>query len=323
VRKIIGIDLGGTKIAAVLATEDGAILSMVVMPTLAAEGLDRVLGRLEDIARTVTRQANVPLSEVSGVGVGAPSPVDIVKGIVTEPPNLPGWHNVPLKTLMEKKLRLPVFVGNDANVTAQAEYFFGAGRGTRNMIYITASTGIGGGFILNGRLYLGSDGAAGEVGHTIVKEYGPRCNCGNIGCWEALASGTALARDARARIAGGNAPILARLAQESNDVVSAALVYRAACQGDPVSIELIASVAHYLGVGLVNLVNIFNPDIIVIGGGMSNMGEMLFGPVREEVYTRARELPRGRVRIVPAALGERGPALGAVAMVLDQAGVPA
>jgi glucokinase len=321
VRRIVGIDLGGTKIATALATEDGNILTMAQRPTNAGDGLDVVLDRLEQAARGVVEQAGIPFSAVFGVGIGAPSPVESITGIVAEPPNLPGWHNVPLKSLMEQRLGLPVYVGNDANVTAQAECFFGAGRGTRNMVYITASTGIGGGMVLNGRPYIGSDGAAGEVGHTIIQEGGPRCMCGNIGCWEALASGTALARDARVLLAEGRSPLLARLVRETGEDVSATTVYRAACQGDQPCQELIANIAHYLGVGLVNLVNIFNPDMIVIGGGMANMGEMLLGPAREVVNTRARELPRSRVRIVPAALGEKGPVLGAIALVVDSTSI--
>jgi glucokinase len=313
---VIGVDLGGTKIASALANEKGDILASDTRLTLAADGIEAVLARIEGAVHKVACQSGVPFTSVIGVGIGAPSPVQTAAGIVSQAPNLPGWIDIPLKTLMEKRLGIPVVVGNDANATAQAEYRFGAGLGTRNMVYITASTGIGGGFILDGRLYEGSDGAAGEVGHTIVQDDGPLCGCGNYGCWEALASGTALARDAQAAIATGAALGLARISQQAGGKITAALVYQAACSGDCVAQLLVANTARWLGVGLVNLVNIFNPEMVVVGGGMSNMGEMLLGPAREVVRTRARALAAGRAQIVRAALGDRGPVLGAVALAL-------
>jgi glucokinase len=314
---IIGVDLGGTKIATALANERGEILATDTRLTLAAEGIEAVLARIEEAGRQVALLSGVPFSQVIAIGIGAPSPVDMVNGIVSQAPNLPGWIDIPLKALMEKRLGLPVYVGNDANVTAQAEHRFGAGRGTRNMVYITASTGIGGGFILDGRLYEGSNGAAGEVGHTIVQDDGPLCGCGNHGCWEALASGTALARDAQASIDAGAAPSLACLRDQAGGEMSAALVYQAACAGDAVAQSLIANTARWLGVGLVNLVNIFNPDMIVIGGGLSNMGDMLLGPARRVVRTRARALAAGHTKIVRAELGDTGPVLGAVTLALE------
>ncbi len=317
-RRIVGVDLGGTKIASALVTEDGRIAAFDVRPTAADEGQEAVLDRMEAGIRAVMAAGGVGPSDLLGIGVAAPGPCDRRTGVLTQPPNLPGWHNVPLKAIFEARLGVRTFLGNDANMAAQGEHRFGAGRHAQNMIYITVSTGIGGGLILDGRLYTGADGAAGEVGHMVVDEGSVRCNCGNVGCWESLASGTALAREAVARIAGGAASSIARLARQSGSPVSAQLVYEAAQGGDPLAEELIANVAHYLGVGLMNLVHIFNPDIIVLGGGMMQMGEMLLGPARQVLEERGLELPVRRVRIVVSELGDRVGVLGAAAQVLEE-----
>ncbi len=319
---IVGVDLGGTKIATALVTEKGEVEAFQSQPTLAEEGQERVIDRIEQTVRAAMAGAGLSTSDVAGIGIGAPGPCDYAAGVLTEPPNLPGWYNVPLKSIFENRLGIPTFVGNDANAAAQAEHRFGTGRGVRNMIYVTVSTGIGGGLILDGRLYAGSDGAAGEVGHMTVLEGGPRCNCGDIGCWEAVASGTALAREAAECLAAGVETSISQLARDKGGKVTAELVHQAALQGDRVAQELIANVAHYLGVGLVNLVHIFNPDLIVLGGGMMNMGEMLMGPACQVLEQRGLELPRRRVRLAISELGNRVGVLGAAAQVLEALDVP-
>ncbi|MCL5026401.1 MAG: ROK family protein, partial [Chloroflexi bacterium] len=312
--------LGGTKIATAMVTDEGQIEAFDRRPTLAQEGRDAVIGRMEAAVRAVLSQVGRPLSDVIGIGIGAPGPCNYQTGVVTQPPALPGWYNVPLKAIFEERFGIPTFVGNDANAAAQAEHLFGAGRGTRNMICVTMGTGIGGGLILNGRLYVGTDGAAGEIGHMIIDDSGPRCNCGNIGCWEALGSGTALAADAVRRIARGTPTSIVDFARAKGGDINARVIAEAAQAGDPVANELIARVAHFLGVGLVNLVHVLNPEMIVIGGGMAQMGDVLLEPARRVLEERGLELPSRRVRIVASELGDEVGVLGAATQVLEAIG---
>ena len=209
-------------------------------------------------------------------------------------------------------------MGNDANMAALGEHYFGAGRGVRHLIYITMGTGVGGGIILGGKLYGGACGAAGEIGHTTIDVNGPRCNCGNLGCWEVLGSGTALAREARQRMEAGAPTSILEEAGGDLSKVTAQTVSVAAQQGDPLALELVGQVSYYLGVGLVNLVNIFNPELILIGGGLAQMGDMLLQPAREMVRERAFQIAYEAVRIDLAQLGDDAGALGAVALMLQE-----
>jgi glucokinase len=255
---------------------------------------------------------------VAAVGIGAPGPPDIEAGVVVAPPNLPGWARVPLKRLIEDGLGITTFLENDANAAALGEHRFGAGRGTRHMIYVTASTGIGGGLILDGKLYHGADGMAGEIGHTTAMPYGPHCNCGNRGCLESFASGTAIAREARGRVARGVPTLIADLAGGDLERITAKLVAQAADQGDVEAQSILAEAMDYLGIGMANLVNLFNPELIVIGGGLTNIGEGLFDPVRRAIVRHAFHTPAETVRVVRAELGDKVGVLGAVAAALAQ-----
>jgi glucokinase len=236
--------------------------------------------------------------------------------VVTAPPNLPGWKNVPLKRLIEEALSITAFLENDANAAALGEHRFGAGRGVQNMIYVTASTGIGGGLILNGQLYSGATGAAGEIGHMTVLPWGPYCGCGNRGCLEALASGTAIARDGRELVRRGVPTLIAELAAGNPERVTAKLVAEAADRGDIEAQEILTEAMTYLGMGMANLVNLFNPELIVIGGGLTNMGEGLFGPVRRAIERRAFPAAARAAQVVPAELGDDVGVLGAVAVAM-------
>ena len=316
----LAVDLGGTKIAAALATPEGEIVAREQRPTLAREGPQAVTANIIGALAQVMQQAGVARGQVMGVGIGAAGACDSRAGQVISSPNLPGWHRVPLKSIVEQGLGLPAFLENDANLGALGEHRFGAGKGVANLIYVTVSTGIGGGVILGGKLYTGACGTAGEVGHMTIDANGPRCNCGNVGCWEALASGTALAREAVARIQGGAKTSILELAGGDLGRVSAEVVERAARQGDGLAKELVLRAGHYLGVGLVNLVNIFNPELILIGGGLSKMSDLLFPTALALLKERAFEVASSCVRIEPARLGGDSGLLGAVALVLEMAG---
>jgi len=288
----IGIDLGGTKIAGVLVTPSGKVLMDVTIPTEAKRGKKHIIDNIDKAIHMLKQSKKV---KINGIGIGAPGPIDYEKGIVVEAPNLPGWKRVRLKEIFQRKYKIPVYVDNDANCAALAEAWFGAGRNARHFLYMTVSTGIGGGIVINKKIYRGANGSAGEFGHMVIDSKGPRCGCGHIGHLEAYASGTAIRRRTGMR---------------------ALAVELAARQGDKKAQKIIQEIASYLAIGIANLVNIFNPEMIVIGGGLSNMRELLFNPIRKEFKKYALTLPARKVKIVRAKLGTDAGVLGAAALCL-------
>jgi glucokinase len=310
-RALVGVDLGGTKILAALVDSDGRVLDRVRQST-PQTGPDDVVETIAGSIRTLLERHRLAASAIAGVGIGAPGPMDPNTGVVFEPPNLQGWRDVPLAEMVTARLGISTFVENDANAAALGEWWVGAGAGVNDLIYITVSTGIGGGLILSGRLYYGVSGTAGEIGHMVLEPHGPRCGCGRLGCLEALASGTAIAREGRMAVAGGRSTTLAAIAQQA---LTAEDVARAARDGDPVARDIFARAATYLGIGITNLVNLLNPAMVIIGGGVSRAGELLFAPIRRIVTQEAFERPGTAVRIVPSALGEDVGAIGAAAVV--------
>jgi glucokinase len=315
-----GIDLGGTKILSLVASTKGETLARNRRPTRAQEGPQAVIARMAESLNAAARKAGLDVGRLAGVGVVSPGPIDFASGVVGDSPNLPGWDAVPLGDQMRAALGVPIFVDNDANAAALGECTFGAGRGYRHVIYITVSTGIGGGIIIDGRVYRGTSGAAGEVGHQVIEDGGPLCSCGRRGCLEELASGTAIAHRACELLAEGKGARIAEMANE-NEPPTAETVQRAAREGDPEARRIIEEAGHYLGVGLANLVNIFNPELIIIGGGLTNMGRMLLDPARQVVRREPFAQARADVRIVRAALGDRVGALGAAALAMEGLGI--
>jgi glucokinase len=311
------IDLGGTKILSVVVNDQGEVLGQDVRPTEPEGGPDAVMGRMRDSLVTALAGAG-PGFRLSTAGVAAPGPIDFDAGVVVEAPNLHGWQDVPVSRRLGELLGVPIVIENDANAAAWGEFVLGAGRGVRHMIYLTISTGVGGGLVLDGRLYRGADGAAGELGHVPLVEDGPPCGCGAHGCLEVLASGTAIAREATDVLAAGRAAGLRRLVPAGGEV-TAADVHRAAQEGDADARAIIEQAGRHLGAGLTAFVNIFNPDLIVIGGGAAKIGAMLLDPAVAVMQRRAMRLARERVRIVPAALGDLAGALGAAALARDAA----
>lgn len=315
---IVGIDLGGTNFRACLADREGNLIRRESWPTEAQEGHAAVSRRLDAAVRHI---AGPDLARVAGVGVGAPGPLDPWRGVIIAAPNLPGWVDVPLRDDMQSGLGLPVYLGNDANLAALGEFRFGVGRGYSHLVYITVSTGVGGGVIVDGRLLLGAKGLAAEIGHMVIDLKGPRCACGNYGCLEAMASGTAIAREARARMRDGAPTVLWELAKGDLEAVDAVLVEQAARAGDAFALGLLREAGYYLGVGVVNVLHLFDPEIVVVGGGVSRAGELIFGPLRETVQARAMPGYRERSHIVPAGLGDDAGLMGAVALVMSETGL--
>ena len=310
---IVGVDLGGTKIDAVLSDSRGNIRKRELKETRAGEGPNAVIKRIVDAVKTVSSD-----SKIAAVGIGAAGIIDVETGLITFSPNLPGWRNIELKDILERELGVKTFVDNDATVAALAEHKFGIAVGCDHFVCVTVGTGIGGGIVTNGRIYRGISGSAGEIGHMTIDINGPRCGCGNTGCWETLASGTALEREARVKISEGVKTTIPKYAKESSSRISAKSIYLAAQDGDKLANELIAQLGFYLGVGLANLVNIFNPQLIVISGGVSRMGDMLLEPTRKTVRERAFELSAKAARVEVSSLGYDAGPLGAVALALSE-----
>jgi glucokinase len=312
----LGVDLGGTKILTAVVDEHGRVLHRVRVAT-PPSGPDDVIEAIASTVDRVMADAGIAPGAIPAIGVGAPGPSDPRTGVVFEPPNLPGWRNVPLAERLTAYLRVPVHVENDANAAALGEHWAGAGAGVRDLVYITVSTGVGGGLILDGRLYHGASGTAGEVGHMLVEPGGPRCGCGRLGCLEAVASGTAIAREARAAVAEGRPTALSVVPASDLD---AEAVARAASDGDPAAREIYARVGAAMGAAVTNLVNLLGPEVVIIGGGVARAGELVFAPVRRIVREEAFERPGTIVRIVPAALGADAGVIGAAAVVRARAG---
>jgi glucokinase len=316
----LAIDLGGTKILTAIVRPDGRLAAEEYELTEAWEGREAVITRIANLAQRTLNAAGMKAGELSGAAIAAAGIIDTKRGLVTVSPHLPDWRDVPLGKVIQERLGLSTWLVNDATAAALGEFSFGAGRGLQDILFITVSTGIGGGIILDGNLYEGADGAAGEFGHMTVDPSGPRCPCGNIGCWEMLASGSAIEAEALRRLACGESSLLQNMVNGKPESVDTRMVGEAAERGDGMAREIISRAAEYLGIGLVNLVNIFNPEMIIIGGGVSNLGDMILQPARQLVRERAFKLPGQTVRVVKAGLGQASGVMGAAALVFNKTG---
>lgn len=316
-RFIIGVDLGGTNIVVGAMTADGGTQhAMHTVPTRAELGADAVVERIVQLAERVIAEtmatAGVPRSAFLGVGIGSPGPLDREKGLVIFTPNL-GWRNFPLRDRVADGLRLTATLDNDANCATLGEWWIGAARGARHVVGLTIGTGIGGGLILDGRLYHGVSDVAGELGHITVDSTGRKCGCGNYGCLEAYASGPAIAQRAREALQGGEVSIMPALVDGDLSRITAVTVFDASHRGDGLAGHVVRDTAKYLGIGVANFLNIFNPEVVVIAGGVTQAGEALFEPLRAEVRRRAFASAVDACRIVPGALQGNAGVAGAVA----------
>ena len=320
---IIGVDLGGTNIAAAALDEAGAHThALRSEPTRADQGPDAVVDRMVRMIDTVIAETiaetGAKRSAFIGVGVGAPGPLDRDRGVVLVAPNL-GWHNIALRDIIGDQVGLKATLDNDANCATLGEWWLGAARGGRNVIGMTIGTGIGGGVIIEGKLYHGSSDIAGEIGHMTIDSTGRWCKCGNYGCLEQYASGTAIARRAREALTADSDSLMHRMVDGDLDRLTAAIVYEASKNGDMLALEVVHDTARFLGAGVASMVNIFNPDIVVIAGGVTQAGDALFEPLEREVRRRAFKAAVDAVRIVPGALPGTAGIVGAVATFKQQA----
>jgi glucokinase len=319
-RLVAAVDLGGTKIRSIVVDRAGLVRGMDQRPTEGEGGPEAVIGRMVGSIRAAGAASGARVDDLAAVGVAAPGPVDFEQGVILEAPNLAAWSNVALAAILRDRLRRPTYLENDANAAAVGEHRFGAGRGVRELIYLTISTGIGGGLILNGQLYRGVDGTAGELGHTVVDPSGPLDDCGLHGCLEIMASGTAIARMAYEAVEAGRSEALGRVA-EAGELTSRE-VGQAAEEGDPVAQEILARAARYLAIGLADFINIFNPQLFVVGGGAAQMWDRLIAPAFAEARRMAFARPAATAQLLPAALGENSGALGVAALALEGVGYP-
>lgn len=317
---LLGIDIGGTKVAlgAADSSGDGQLLARSQHPAETRLGPDAMLERIIAEARPLLAKAG---GRATAIGISCGGPLDRQRGVVLGPPNLPGWTSVPIVERLSSALGAPAALDNDANLAALGEQRFGAGRGYDDLLYLTISTGIGGGILQGGKLVHGLGGAAGELGHQTLDPRGPLCGCGNRGCLEALASGSAIARSAReaARSRASQATELMARANRDPQQLSARIVAEAAAAGDALALELWDRAMGWLGIGIANAITILAPQAVVLGGGMTSAGALLFEPIQAVVRERVRLVPVEKLVLLPAALRLDSPLRGALAMAAELA----
>ncbi|MDW7650241.1 MAG: ROK family protein [Bacillota bacterium] len=309
-------DVGGTKIYTVLADADGNIMEHIRLDTRATEGPDVIIGQIAESVREVLSRAGKETGTLTAAGVCAAGFFDWKKRVLVHSPNMPGWNNVPLEDKLSAQLGIPVLAENDANAAALGEACRGAGHGSRDVVFITVSTGIGAGLVLDGRIYRGTSGFAGEAGHMVVKPDGPLCGCGRYGCLETVASGTAIAKAATRIIKSGRRTQMAEMA--NGEEIKAPQVFAAARSGDKAAQDVLAEAIYYLGIGLVNLINLFNPEVLVIGGGVSQAGDDLFIPLRKIIQENAVPPAAASVTLRPAKLGVEAGVAGMLALLQQE-----
>lgn len=308
----LGVDLGGTNIPAAVVDSGGRIIGSVEsVKTPKNAGVETVADAIVQAARTAVQNAGLSLEDISTVGIGSPGIIDFAKGVIVYSCNL-DFHNAPLAEILQKKLRKPVFLENDANAAALGEYAAGAGAGAESLIALTLGTGIGGGVIIGGRLLHGFNGAGAEIGHFVIHHNGRRCTCGRRGCFEAYCSATGLIAMGGEAMSESPESLLWTLTEGDASRLDGRLIFDAAHRQDPAAAEVVGRYIEYLGDGITSIINIFQPEVICIGGGIANQGEYLLSRIRQIVDREdyARDMEK-RTRIVKAALGDKAGIIGA------------
>jgi len=319
---VLALDLGGTQIRAAVVVDGGVVVAAHRTRTPVDAGGAAIVAACVEVLATVRREdaASAGARPLAGVGISAPGPVDPVAGMILDPPNLgPTFREIPLASLIGDALGLPAFLDRDTQVAALAEGRFGAAAGCADFLYVTISTGVGGAVVSDGRLLRGPDGTAGELGHLMVARDGAPCGCGMRGHLEGIASGSGMARSARAAAERGESDLLAALVRERGPAFGGREVAAAAEAGDPVAAAILADARDAFAVTCVTLVDVFNPSLIVVGGSVAvGQGEQMLGPARAAVAAGAFRRPGARVRIVPAALGDDVGLIGGLVLVAER-----
>ncbi len=309
----IGVDVGGTNVKVALVDKTGSIVYSDTVPTRAEMGYEYTISNIIKAIQDLMKESKVLKEAIEGIGFGFPGQIDCDNGIVRLAPNIPGWVNIPIAEIVSKEFGIPVKVDNDVRCAALAELNYGAGKGAKNMICITVGTGIGSGIIMNGKLVRGASNAAGELGHIKLQmEGGPICGCGDTGCLEAFASGPAIVALAEEYIKGGKSTKYRELA---NPDITPYIVAEAAKQGDVVAKKIFEIVGGYIGIGLASVVNLLNPEKVVIGGGVADAGDLLFNPIKKTLSERTMPIQGAAVEIVHAELGNTAGVIGASLLI--------
>ena len=308
----IGIDVGGTNVKIALVDDKGSILYSNSVPTRAEMGYEYTVNNIKQAIRDLMSETKV--TNIEGIGFDFPGQIDYKNGIVRLAPNIPGWVNIPIAKIIEDEFKIPTRIDNDVHCAALGELNFGAGKGCENFICMTVGTGIGSGIVINGKLVRGASNAAGELGHIKLQMHeGPLCGCGDHGCLEAFASGPSIVAIAEEYILGGKSTKFRELA--SGGEITPFIVAEAAKQGDPVARRIFVRIGEYIGFGLSSVVNLLNPEKIIIGGGVADAGDILLDPIKETIKKRAMVVAGSAVEIVPAKLGNTAGVIGASLLI--------
>lgn len=311
-KKYIGCDLGGTNLrAAVVDVENGQVVHMMSVPSLAREGHDAVMQRMADLIAQVIRSAEIQEDDIGGVGIGVPGVLDLEKGETLFLPNLPGtWPHVPLRDTIARLTGFPTALLNDVRSITNGEWRFGAGRDVDTLAVFAVGTGIGGGLVINGQLHLGIGGTAGELGHTMIDFNGPRCGCGNYGCLEAYASGPAIAAMGIKAVVQGQTTMIASMCNHDLNHITPELIARAAQEGDEIALDIYEKAGLYIGIAAANVCASIGPRRIIIGGGVAQAGELLLEPIRRTLRERVHVMPVEQVEVVASQLGDNAGVIG-------------
>lgn len=312
--KRIGIDVGGTNVKIALVDGEGKIIYSNSVPTYAQMGYEYTVNNIKQAIRDLMKETNTEAKDIQGIGFDFPGQVDCKTGVVKNAPNIPGWVNVPIAQMIEEEFNIPTRIDNDVRCAALGELKFGAGRGCENFVCITVGTGIGSGLVINGKVVRGAANAAGEIGHIKLQmEDGPLCGCGDSGCLEAFASGPSIVAMAQEYLKGGKSAKFRELAGDGE--ITPYIVAKAAEAGDPVAKRIFEKMGYYIGMGLTSVINLLNPEKIIIGGGVAECGELLLDPIRRTINERAMKVQREAVEIVPAELGNSAGVIGASMLI--------
>ncbi len=312
---VIGIDMGASHISIILTDFAAQVIDEIEVPFCVADGPEICIKLANNLMDDMLKKNQMAITNLGAIGLGVPGPIASEAGMVYAPPIMPGWDGFPIQANLEARWGIPVSLNNDAELGALGEWAYGVGRGENHLAYIKVGTGIGSGLLLNGQIYHGATGSAGEIGHLTIEENGPLCDCGNSGCLEALAGGKAIARQAREAVLKTQRTLLSSMGPiellTSRDVASAAR------RGDLVSQKIIASAGRYLGIAIAGLVNLFNPRTVVLGGGVAQIGDLLLQPIRDTVLQRSLQASARIVKINTAVLRRHSSGMGAIVQALS------
>ena len=314
--KRIGIDVGGTNVKIALVDENGKIIYSNSVPTYAKMGYEYTVNNIKQAIKDLMKETKTDEKSIEAIGFDFPGQIDCKKGIVKLAPNIPGWVNIPISKIIEDEFHIPTRIDNDVRCAALGELKFGAGKGCENFVCITVGTGIGSGLVINGKLVRGAANAAGEIGHIKLQmENGPLCGCGDYGCLEAFASGPVIVAMAQDYIKGGKSAKFSEMAGDGE--ITPYIVAKAAESGDPVAKRIFEIVGRRIGIGLTSVINLLNPEKVIVGGGVAECGDLLLEPIRKTIKERAMVVAGESVQIVPAQLGNSAGVIGA-SLLIDE-----